>query len=321
MRGRESNVMIYDSITQLVGGTPLVRLNSFGTRNVLLKMESLNPLHSVKDRLALGLIRAAERNHQIEAQTIILEPTSGNTGIGLAFVCAARGYQLTLVIPENMTVERRKLVRSLGAEVILTPAKLGMPGAIELARQMASEDPNYLLLGQFENPANPEIHRITTAEEIWADTEGDVDIVVAGVGTGGTLTGIARGLKEKKPEIQIVAVEPAASPVLSQGEAGLHRIQGIGPGFVPDILDLSLIDEVITVTDERAQEVTRQLALEDGILAGISSGANVWAALEVAHRLENRGKLVVTIICDTGERYLSTTLFDDRPEPVSAFIS
>ena len=313
--------MIFESITQLIGGTPLVRLQSFGAHNVLVKMETMNPLQSVKDRLALGLIRAAERENKIGPETVVLEPTSGNTGIGLAFICAAKGIQLTLTMPENMSLERRKLLCGMGAQVVLTPAELGMQGAIDKAESMAAADPNYLILRQFESPANAEIHRITTAEEIWADTEGEIDIFVAGVGTGGTITGVARGLKDKKPGLKVVAVEPSDSPVLSEGKSGCHDIQGIGAGFVPKILDRSLLDEVIPVSYAEAEETARRLAQEEGILAGPSSGANVFAAVRLANRLENLSKLVVTLICDSGERYLSTPLYDIDETQLSYFVS
>lgn len=302
---------IYDDITQLVGGTPLVRLRRLGQDlpgQVVVKLESHNPLSSVKDRIGLNMIEAAERDGRISGGSVLVEPTSGNTGIALAFVCAARGYRLVLTMPESMSLERRKLLKSLGAELHLTPASGGMKGAIEKAREL-SEQNGWLMLQQFENPANPEIHRNTTAEEIWADTEGAVDIVVAGVGTGGTITGVSQVLKKRKPGFRAVAVEPVDSPVLSGGSPGPHKIQGIGAGFVPGVLDLELVDEIIQANYEDAVETARRLGREEGILGGISAGANVWATLQLAAREENRGKMIVTVICDTGERYLSTPLF------------
>lgn len=304
---------IFNDITETIGNTPLVRLSRVtqGTvATVVAKLESFNPLSSVKDRIALNMIDAAEKTGLIKADTILLEPTSGNTGIGLAFVCAARGYRLTLTMPETMSVERRKLLKALGAEVVLTPGAEGMNGAVRRAEAMAAQDKRYLILQQFKNPANPEVHRRTTAEEIWRDTDGQVDIVVAGVGTGGTITGIAEALKPRKPGLRVIAVEPADSPVLSGGKPGPHKIQGIGAGFVPDVLRRELLDEVMQVTNEQAFAMARRLAREEGILAGISSGAATHAALQVARRLENTGKLLVVILPDTGERYLSTTLFD-----------
>jgi cysteine synthase A len=304
---------IFNDITETIGNTPLVRLSRVtqGTvATVVAKLESFNPLSSVKDRIALNMIDAAEKTGLIKADTILLEPTSGNTGIGLAFVCAARGYRLTLTMPETMSVERRKLLKALGAEVVLTPGAEGMNGAVRRAEAMAAQDKRYLILQQFKNPANPEVHRRTTAEEIWRDTDGQVDIVVAGVGTGGTITGIAEALKPRKPSLRVIAVEPADSPVLSGGKPGPHKIQGIGAGFVPDVLRRELLDEVMQVTNEQAFAMARRLAREEGILAGISSGAATHAALQVARRLENTGKLLVVILPDTGERYLSTTLFD-----------
>jgi cysteine synthase len=304
---------IAEDITRLVGGTPLVWLSRVGAGlpgRVAGKLESRNPLGSVKDRIGLNMIQTAEREGKIKPETVLLEPTSGNTGIALAFVAAARGYRLVLTMPETMSVERRKLLAALGAELVLTPGSEGMPGAIRRAREMAEADPNYLVLQQFQNPANPEIHRTTTAEEIWEDTDGEVDILVAAVGTGGTITGISEALKPRKPSFRAVAVEPVDSPVLSGGKAGPHKIQGIGAGFVPDVMRLDLVDEVIRVRHEDAGATSRRLAREEGILVGISAGANVWAALEVARRPENQGKLIVTILCDTGERYLSTWLFE-----------
>ncbi len=304
---------IYEDITKTIGNTPLVRLNRV-TRGVeatiLAKLESFNPLASVKDRIGVSMIEAAEREGLIKGDTIILEPTSGNTGIALAFVCAARGHRLVLTMPETMTVERRKLLKALGAELILTPGAEGMPGAVRKAQELAAQDARYLIPQQFKNPANPEIHRRTTAKEIWEDTEGKADILVAGVGTGGTITGVAEGIKPLKPNFKAIAVEPAASPVLSGGEPGPHPIQGIGAGFVPDVLRLDLVDEVFQVKNEDASNMARRLAKEEGILAGISSGAAVFAAVEVAKRPENKGKLIVVVLPDTGERYLSTELFE-----------
>jgi cysteine synthase A len=305
---------IAEDITKLVGGTPLVRLAKIGAglgAEVVGKLEFYNPCASVKDRIGLSMIEAAERTGRINADTIILEPTSGNTGIALAFVCAARGYKLVLTMPETMSVERRRLLRILGAELVLTPGSEGMPGAIRKAEELAERDPRHLILQQFTNPANPEIHRKTTAEEIWEDTGGGVDILVAGVGTGGTITGVAEVLKKRKPSFKAIAVEPTDSPVLSGGKPGPHLIQGIGAGFVPDVLRMDLVDEVIQVRHEDAGAAARRLAREEGILAGISAGAAVWAALQVASRPENAGKMIVAVLCDTGERYLSTWLFED----------
>jgi cysteine synthase A len=303
---------IYDDISKTIGNTPLVRLNRVTEglgATVLAKLESFNPLSSVKDRIGVSMIDAAEGAGLIKEDTIILEPTSGNTGIGLAFVCAARGYKLVLTMPETMTLERRNLLKALGAELILTPGPKGMPGAVKRAEELAAQDPRYLIPQQFKNPANPAIHRETTAREIWEDTDGQVDIVVAGVGTGGTITGIAEMIKPRKPGFKAIAVEPTASPILSGGEPGPHKIQGIGAGFVPDVLRLDLVDEVVQVADENAAEMARRLAREEGILVGISSGAAAFAALQVAGRPESEGKLIVVILPDTGERYLSTELF------------
>lgn len=304
---------IANDITELVGRTPLVRLNRLteglpGT--VAVKLESFNPLSSVKDRIGLNMIEAAEREGLIGPDTVVLEPTSGNTGIGLAFVCAAKGYPLTLVMPDTMSIERRKLLAALGATLILTPGKKGMGGAIGRVEELAASDDRYFVPQQFRNPANPEVHRLTTAEEIWADTDGAVDVFVAGVGTGGTITGVAQVIKERKPEFRSIAVEPVGSPVLAGGAPGPHKIQGIGAGFVPDVLQMDLVDEVIGVEAEDAGRIARRLAKEEGILGGISSGANVWAALQVAARPEYEGKLIVTVLPDTGERYLSTWLFE-----------
>jgi len=303
---------IYDDITKTIGNTPLVRLNRVTEglgATVLAKLESFNPLSSVKDRIGVSMIDAAERAGLIKEDTVILEPTSGNTGIALAFVCAARGYKLVLTMPETMTLERRNLLKALGAELILTPGSEGMPGAVKWAEELAAQDPRYLIPQQFKNPANPAIHRETTAREIWEDTDGQVDIVVADVGTGGTITGIAEVIKPRKPGFQAIAVEPIASPVLSGGQPGPHKIQGIGAGFVPDVLRLDLVDEIIQVADEDAAEMARRLAREEGILVGISSGAAAFAALQVGGRPESAGKLIVVILPDTGERYLSTELF------------
>jgi cysteine synthase A len=304
---------IYDDITETIGNTPLVRLNRLtegAQATVLAKLESFNPLGSIKDRIGVSMLEAAEQAGLIGEDTVILEPTSGNTGIGLAFVCAAMGYRLALTMPDTMSVERRRLLRALGAELILTPGAEGMRGAVQKAELLAERDPRYFIPQQFKNPANPEIHRRTTAEEIWRDTDGEVDVVVAGVGTGGTITGVAEALKARKPALRAVAVEPAASPVLSGGQPGPHKIQGIGAGFVPDVLRLDLVDEIVQVSNEDAATTARRLAKEEGILAGISSGAIAFAALQVAARVEDAGKLVVAILPDTGERYLSTGLFN-----------
>ena len=300
--------------TELIGNTPLVRLNRItqGLKaGVVAKLESFNPVGSVKDRIGVSMIVDAEERGLINKDTVIVEPTSGNTGIALAFVCAARGYKLVLTMPDTMSMERRQLLAIFGAELVLTPGAEGMPGAVRRAEQLVAENPNYFMPQQFKNPANPEVHRLTTAEEIWRDTEGKVDIVVAGVGTGGTITGVAEVIKPKRPQFKAIAVEPADSPVLSGGKPGAHKIQGIGAGFIPDILRLDLIDEIIEVTNEDAGIMARRLAKEEGILAGISSGAATWAALEVAKRQENEGKLIVVILPDTGERYLSTWLFQE----------
>jgi len=278
---------------------------------VVAKLESFNPLGSVKDRIGVSMIVDAEEKGLINKDTVIVEPTSGNTGIALAFVCAARGYRLILTMPDTMSLERRQLLSIFGAELVLTPGAEGMTGAVRKAEQLVAENTNYLMPQQFNNPANPEIHRLTTAEEIWRDTGGEVDILVSGVGTGGTITGVAEVIKKKKPEFKAIAVEPAASPILSGGKPGPHKIQGIGAGFIPQILRLDLVDEIIRVTNEDAGIMARRLAREEGILAGISSGAATWAALEVAKRAENKGKLIVVVLPDTGERYLSTWLFQE----------
>ena len=305
---------IHKDITSTVGNTPLIRLNRITDgccATVIAKVESFNPLSSVKDRIALNMINEAEKAGQISAATTIIEPTSGNTGIGLAFVAAARGYRLILTMPESMSIERRKLLKMLGAELVLTPAGEGMKGAISKAESLSNEIKDSLVLQQFANPANPAIHSRTTAEEIWHDTDGKIDMLVAGVGTGGTITGITSRLKERNPAFQAIAVEPADSPVLSGGSPGPHKIQGIGAGFVPEILNRDLLDEVMTVSNEEALETARRLAREEGILAGISSGAAVSAALKVARRTENQGKLLVVILPDSGERYLSTALTEE----------
>jgi cysteine synthase A len=305
---------ISDDITGTVGNTPLVRLNrvtgGLGA-TVVVKLESFNPMGSVKDRIGLAMIQAAEQAGLITPDTTILEPTSGNTGIALAFVCAARGYRLTLVMPETMSVERRRIVKAFGADLVLTPGAEGMRGAVARAEKMAADNPRYIYIPQqFRNPANPAVHRRTTSEEIWSDTEGRVDVIVAGVGTGGTITGIAEVIKARKPSCRVIAVEPAESPVLSGGKPGPHRIQGIGAGFIPDVLRRDLVDEVIQVTYPDAVTAARRLAREEGILAGVSGGAAAAAALRVAARPEMHGKLIVVVLPDTGERYLSTDLFE-----------
>ena len=302
------------NVTELVGRTPLVSINRLGARlpgRIVAKLESFNPSSSVKDRIGLSMIEAAERAGRIEPDTVLLEPTSGNTGIGLAFVAAQRGYRLVLTMPETMSLERRKILAAFGAELVLTPGADGILGAIRRAEQLAASDGRYLMLQQFSNPANPDVHRRTTAEEIWKDTDGRVDVVVCGVGTGGTVTGIAEVLKPRKPSLWVVAAEPAASPVLSGGKPGPHKIQGWGAGFVPQVLRTDLIDEIITVSNEDAGTVARRLAKEEGILSGISCGGAMWAALDIAHRAESRGKLIVVVLPDSGERYLSTWLFEE----------
>jgi cysteine synthase A len=306
-------------LTETIGNTPLVRLNRVtdgAPAQVVVKLESFNPIHSVKDRIGAAMILDAESKGLINKNTVIVEPTSGNTGIALAYVAAARGYKLILTMPDTMSVERRQLLSIFGAQLVLTPGADGMKGAIKKAEELAAANPNYYMPQQFKNPANPEIHRLTTAEEIWRDTEGKVDILVAGVGTGGTITGVSEVLKKKKPGFKAIAVEPAGSPVLSGGKPGAHKIQGIGAGFVPDVFKKEFVDEIIQVTNENAGATARRLAKEEGILAGISSGAATWAAIEVAKRPENKGKLIVVIIPDTGERYLSTWLFQEvTPQP------
>ncbi len=308
---------IADDVTKTIGNTPLVRLNRImdgAKATVVAKLESRNPAGSVKDRIGVAMIEAAERDGKIKKDTILLEPTSGNTGIGLAFAAAAKGYPLTLLMPETMSMERRRLLLAFGAKLILTPGAEGMKGAIARANQMAAEDARYLVLQQFENPANPEIHRRTTAEEIWRDTDGRVDIIVAGTGTGGTVTGVAQVLKPRKPSIRIVAAEPADSPVISGGKPGPHKIQGWGAGFIPKVLDTSLLDETIRVSNDDAGKDARRLTREEGILSGISCGGAVTAAREVARRPENAGKLIVVVLPDTGERYLTTWLYEE-PAP------
>ena len=298
--------------TELIGNTPLVQLSRIAEgahARVVAKLESFNPVSSVKDRIGVAMIVDAESKGLINKNTVIVEPTSGNTGIALAFVCAARGYRLILTMPDTMSVERRQLLSVFGAELVLTPGAEGMPGAIRKAEQLATENPDYFLPQQFKNPSNPEVHRVTTAEEIWRDTDGQVDILVSGVGTGGTITGVSEIIKPRKPSFKAIAVEPVDSPILSGGKPGPHKIQGIGAGFIPDVLNTGVIDEIVKVANEDAGKIARRLAREEGILAGISSGAAVWAAVEVAKRPENKDKLIVVILPDTGERYLSTWLF------------
>jgi cysteine synthase A len=305
---------IANNVTELIGNTPLVRLNriAHGVKaQIAAKLEFYSPAHSVKDRIGAAMLDAAEKAGKIKPNTVILEPTSGNTGIALAMVCAARGYKCVLTMPETMSKERRMLLRAYGAELVLTPGPEGMGGAIRKAEEMAAADPYYFIPQQFKNPANPEIHRKTTAEEIWRDTDGKVDFLVAGVGTGGTITGIGEVIKSRKPSFMVVAVEPDASPVLSGGQKGPHNIQGIGAGFIPDVLNVKIYDEIIRVKDEDAMQTARRMAREEGLLVGISSGAATWAALQVANRPENAGKLIVVIIPSFGERYLSTPLFAD----------
>jgi cysteine synthase A len=308
--------MKYHSIiSSTIGSTPLVRLNRIhegADAKIFAKLEFFNPLGSVKDRIAASMIEAAELDGSITPKTLIVEPTSGNTGIALAFICAAKNYRLCLTMPDTMSVERRKLLKHLGAELVLTPGAQGMPGAIEKATEIIGSEKDAFMPNQFQNPANPRIHRETTAEEIWRDTEGKVDIFVAGVGTGGTITGVSQAIKPRKPSFKAVAVEPSDSPVLSGGQKGPHKIQGIGAGFVPEVLDQSLLDDVVTVSNDDAFETARKMAKLEGILCGISSGAAVWAAIEVAKRSESAGKTIVVVIPSTGERYISTELFKDE---------
>lgn len=308
---------IYDSILDTIGRTPLVRLNKIGQGlpgRVVLKLEFFNPCSSVKDRIGVSMIEALEKQGRIAPDTVLVEPTSGNTGIGLAFVAAAKGYKLVLTMPDTMSLERRRMLQAFGAELVLTDGTKGMKAAIARAQDIVDSDPKrFVMVGQFTNPANPEIHRRTTAEEIWADTDGAVDFLVSGVGTGGTITGVSEVLKERKPSFKAIAVEPAASPVLSGGEPGPHKIAGIGAGFIPDVLNTGIIDEIIKVTNEQAAEYARRLGREEGVLVGISSGAALYAALQVAGREENRGKLIVAIIPSFGERYLSTWLYEEAP--------
>jgi cysteine synthase A len=302
---------IFEDITEVIGYTPLVKINKFGSgrATILAKLESFNPCGSVKDRIALSMIEAAEKQGLIKKDTVIIEPTSGNTGIGLAFVCAAKGHCVILTMPESMSIERRKLLQLLGAKIVLTPAAKGMTGAVQEAERLVAENANYFMPQQFKNPANPQIHRETTAKEIWVDCDGKVDIFVSGVGTGGTITGCGEVLKGHNKEIKIVAVEPADSPVLSGGPPGPHKIQGIGAGFVPEVINVDIIDEIIKVSNNDAMATARQLAVKEGILVGISSGAAMWAAIEVSNRAENEGKTIVVILPDTGERYISTEMY------------
>jgi cysteine synthase A len=305
---------IYENITETVGNTQLVKLNRIteGLKaTVAVKLESRNPLSSVKDRIGVAMIEDAEQKGLITPGSTLIEPTSGNTGIALAFTAAAKGYKLILTMPESMSLERRRLLKVLGAELVLTPAEEGMPGAIRAAQKLVDETDGAIMLQQFDNPANPNIHRTTTAEEIWNDTDGAIDIFVAGVGTGGTLTGVGSALKPRKESLQVVAVEPIQSPVISGGKPGPHKIQGIGAGFIPNNLDTELIDDIVKIDGDEAGAMSRRLAKEEGILCGISAGGNVHAAVELAKKPENEGKLIVTVICDTGERYLSTWLFED----------
>ena len=305
---------IYDDITKTIGRTPLVRINklSIGLKaTILAKLESFNPLSSVKDRIGVAMIEAAEKSGDLKKGSVIIEPTSGNTGIALAFVCAAKGYRLILTMPDTMSIERRQLLKILGAELVLTEGTKGMKGAVEKAEELTKSMPNAFMLQQFNNSANPEIHRKTTAEEIWQDTDGKVDIFISGIGTGGTITGVGEVLKKKKPSVKIIGLEPKDSPILSGGKPGAHKIQGIGAGFVPQILNRGVIDEIMTVSNEDAGSIARRLAREEGMLVGISSGAAMWAALEIAKRKEAQDKTIVVLLPDTGERYLSTWLFQE----------
>ena len=311
---------VFDDIAAAVGHTPLVRINRLGSgkARILAKLESKNPCGSVKDRIAKYMIEAAQEQGLIEQDTVIVEPTSGNTGIGLAFICAAKGIGLILTMPESMSLERRRLLQIFRARIVLTPGERGMSGAIAKAEEIVAQNPKAIMLQQFKNPANPQAHRETTAREIWDDTDGQVDILVSAVGTGGTLTGCGEFLRQKNPKLKIVAVEPKDSPVLSGGKPGPHKIQGIGAGFVPNVLDTRLIDEVMQVSNDDAMETARALAAKEGILGGISSGANIWAAVQVSKRKDCEGKTIVTFVCDTGERYLSTDLYANLPEPEKA---
>ena len=303
---------IFENITAVVGYTPLVQINKLGAdkATILAKLESYNPCGSIKDRIALSMIEAAEKKGLIKPDTVIIEPTSGNTGIGLACICAAKGYKLTLTMPESMSIERRKLLRLFGAEIVLTPAERGMTGAIEKAEELLAQNPNAFMPQQFNNPANPQIHRETTAKEIWVDSDGKIDIFVSGVGTGGTLTGCGEVLKKHNPNLKVIAVEPKDSPVLSGGKPGPHKIQGIGAGFLPQVLNVDIINEIIQVANADAMETARQLALKEGMLVGISSGAAMWAAIHISQRYENEGKTIAVILPDTGERYISTEMFE-----------